>query len=342
MQQTLKIRRCQSNRDRERPNREERHSVYEPGNIDQNSDGPNILYETNLEWLSLNWRKHRAQVISTSFRRIVLSMYEQEFNYFPTLREIRDDLIKGQIQLLEKERHEWTDDTKYNAMKKGYIAMWKMLFRLINLGGLDKPLSVAILSNPYHPITKHLLYMYSMESFIYQSLNRASRLHDDSQIIYYGSYSAALSCILYFANKFSGESLQGTNKVYRGLQLSTYEIEKLRSNLKNHLPIQLTGFQSTSSSQIVAEEFAFKDLAADRNAVLYEIDFTGDEGLLKMLPDFTSYEEEGEVLLQDGLDYDVVDIKMAPVTDPKILAEYDQVLKVHLVHPPKNITNYQN
>ena len=75
-----------------------------------------------------------------------------------------------------------------------------MLFDIAKLGSEDMPLTPAILSDPAHNITKHILYLYSMESFIYGDLNRASREKDKSQIQYYGAYAAALSYIIYFAN----------------------------------------------------------------------------------------------------------------------------------------------
>lgn len=78
---------------------------------------------------------------------------------------------------------------------------WKYLFELAQLGNLDKPLTQNILSNPDHKITRHLLYIYSMESFVYNSLNQASRDKDRSKIQYYGAYAAALSFIIYSANK---------------------------------------------------------------------------------------------------------------------------------------------
>ena len=60
-------------------------------------------------------------------------------------------------------------------MKKQYARNWKFLFRLADLGDLDKPLTTKILSDPTHNIVRHILYIYSMESFIYNDLNRATR-----------------------------------------------------------------------------------------------------------------------------------------------------------------------
>ena len=92
------------------------------------------------------------------------------------------------------------------------------------LGDLTKPLTPAILANPVHKITKHLLYIYSMEGFIYQDLNRACRDKDTSQIQYYGAYAAALSYIIFGANQNRKDKLKGLNKFYRGLKLSQVDV----------------------------------------------------------------------------------------------------------------------
>ena len=50
-------------------------------------------------------------------------------------------------------------------------------------------------------MTKHILYLYSMESFIYADMNQASREKDRTKIKYYGAFAAALSYVIYSANK---------------------------------------------------------------------------------------------------------------------------------------------
>ena len=77
-----------------------------------------------------------------------------------------------------------------------------------------------ILSNPEHNITKHILYLYSMETFIYGELNCSSREKDKSKIQYYGAYAAALSYIIYAANKNrKSDKLHGYSILYRGLKM---------------------------------------------------------------------------------------------------------------------------
>ena len=101
-----------------------------------------------------------------------------------------------------------------------------MLFDLAKLGSLDKPLTPTILSNPNHVITKHILYLYSMETFIYSEMNRASRMKDQSKIKYYGAFAASLSYIIYFANYKRGDSkLEGSNTLYRGLKMKKEEVD---------------------------------------------------------------------------------------------------------------------
>ena len=104
------------------------------------------------------------------------------------------------------------------TLKYNYTSTWKNLFKLADLGNLDKPLTADILSDPDNKITKHILYLYSMESFIYPELNRASREKDESKIKYYGAYAAALSYIIYTANSNRKvRFLTGTTLLYRGL-----------------------------------------------------------------------------------------------------------------------------
>ena len=88
----------------------------------------------------------------------------------------------------------------FEQLKSNYATNWKKLFDLANLGNLDQSLTPKILSDPTHNITKHLMYLYSMESFIYNDMNKASREKDESKIKYYGAFAAALSYIIYAAS----------------------------------------------------------------------------------------------------------------------------------------------
>ena len=56
-----------------------------------------------------------------------------------------------------------------------YQKVWDALFLIKDLNyPIDKPLSSTILENFDQPITKRLLYIHSMETFICYSLKKAS------------------------------------------------------------------------------------------------------------------------------------------------------------------------
>ena len=84
------------------------------------------------------------------------------------------------MQELEKQRRLWTDDARFSALQKHYIAQWNLLFKFGELGDLDMSLNRKILANPDHMVTKQILYIYSMQSFIYSELNRTCRDKDES------------------------------------------------------------------------------------------------------------------------------------------------------------------
>ena len=66
---------------------------------------------------------------------------------------------------------------------------------------MKKPLTHKILSNPNHKFVKTLVYIYSMESFVFSEMNRTSRLKDKSQIKFYGAFASALGYIIHCGNK---------------------------------------------------------------------------------------------------------------------------------------------
>ena len=88
----IQVRRTTENT-RIRPNAGNRHDHLNTGF--QDSNGLSFIYKTDLEWMSLNYRKERAAKMSKSIRRMILIMFQDDYQYFPTLREIRDKLIKA-------------------------------------------------------------------------------------------------------------------------------------------------------------------------------------------------------------------------------------------------------
>ena len=82
---------------------------------------------------------------------------------------------------------------------------------------------------PYSKITCLILYIYSMETFVYHDLNRVCREKDTNQIQYFGAYAAALSYIIHAANNNRKEDkLTGKTLLYRGLKLPINKAKNLK------------------------------------------------------------------------------------------------------------------
>ena len=80
--------------------------------------------------------------------------------------------------------------------------------------------------NPKNPIVQNLLYMYTMETWLYHALNQAGRTKDESKIMMLGPYAWALTFILkggeVLGRKDDPERIRRTNPkiLYRGLKLT--------------------------------------------------------------------------------------------------------------------------
>lgn len=131
---------------------------------------------------------------------------------------------------------------------------------------MDKPLTADILSNPHHKITKHIIYLYSMESFIYKDLNKACRDKDMSSIKYYGAFATTLSYILSTANiKRKKYDFKEPMILYRGLKMTKENIDMYEPGKEKHL----TGYTSTSKNVKNALRFAILDLKENQVAVIF-------------------------------------------------------------------------
>ena len=79
------------------------------------------------------------------------------------------------------------------------------------------------------------------------------------------------------------------------------------------------GYTSTSQDSKVAYHFALKEPKPDTVAVVFEIEFNGDKGLFKLCGGYSAYPEETEVLIQDGLQYQVTGHDEKCATDSDLM-----------------------
>ena len=63
------------------------------------------------------------------------------------------------------------------------------------------PLTPQILSDPNHKFVKTLVYIYSMQSFVFKEMNKASRCKDIGKIKFYGPLASGLSFAVHCGNK---------------------------------------------------------------------------------------------------------------------------------------------
>ena len=76
--------------------------------------------------------------------------------------------------------------------------MWKTIFSLSrSIKDFKKPLTPKILSNPNNDFVKTLIYIYTMNSFIFYEMNKACREKDSSKIKFYGPLASALSFVVH-------------------------------------------------------------------------------------------------------------------------------------------------
>ena len=73
---------------------------------------------------------------------------------------------------------------------------WKFIFDKYNHQDSQQILTKDILKDPKADIVCGLLYIYSMETFVYSTLNTATRDHDSTKIMTLGPLAAALTYIV--------------------------------------------------------------------------------------------------------------------------------------------------
>ena len=105
------------------------------------------------------------------------------------------------------------------------IKVWKIIFSMAKSIDLKKPLTTKILSDPENEFVQTLLYIYSMESFVFKEMNKATRDKDITKIEYYGPYASALGYVIHSATKKRNDNQCKKQTLYRGFNLEKKEIK---------------------------------------------------------------------------------------------------------------------
>lgn len=132
---------------------------------------------------------------------MMIESFERSVTMFPSPEQIIHGIILAQINEF-KNMSNTLDDFKLRHFTKNSTDMWKFIFSLTNMvHDFKKPLTHQILSNPNHSFVKTLVYIYSMDSFIFTEMNKTSRQKDTEKIKFYGPFATALSYIIHCGNK---------------------------------------------------------------------------------------------------------------------------------------------
>lgn len=195
-----------------------------------------------------------------------------------------------------------------------------------------KPLTPKILSNPNHEFVKTLIYIYSMESFIFQEMNLTARTKNIDRINYYGPLASALSFIVHCGNK-QNTDLSKEFTVYRGYQVDKEEFE---AKYKVGSSIHFQGFTSTTRNKDVALKYAADGYQEDKNhthlyLVLAVLKMRGNQQLFSLnTAELSAFPEEKEILLQDGVEYQV--------TSCQTITETVEIKRRHYIKEIKQVT----
>ena len=95
--------------------------------------------------------------------------------------------------------------------------VWKTFLREAGVKDLQKRVET---DNPESPDVKALFIMYSLESFIYKTLNFAGRKEDQSKVETMGPYAMALTEAISNAGTKRIDNIQGPFNGYRGLTMT--------------------------------------------------------------------------------------------------------------------------
>jgi hypothetical protein len=74
---------------------------------------------------------------------------------------------------------------------------WVAIMKLADLHGSNNQVNEYVLSNSENVVTKTIVYIYTMESFVYRELNKAARNYDLSKVDTLGPFAVLLTQIIY-------------------------------------------------------------------------------------------------------------------------------------------------
>jgi len=221
---------------------------------------------------------------------------------------------------------------EFHEALEGLNEAWESYFDELPKTGIDywgeeseidhnTPLTGLILDSPTHPVSQMLLYLYSLDSWLFSQLNSGSREGDQAKVDTLGPYAYAFGYVIAGAAS-SREDIPEMRKLlevtgttlYRGTGLTKKEIKKYKSLEGKKLCwccgppalMTLTGYTSTTMIRSIAQKFTWSNEETGHEATLFEIMWKRWDGYYLM--DMSAFPDEKEVLLVDGCKFEVITV----------------------------------
>ena len=187
----------------------------------------------------------------------------------PTKREIMNGILAQDQAIAQELMHQGNmKPEEMQSVVQARVQAWEVFFHVTALGqgDLGEELDFKSLwKQPSHPINQTILYIYSLETFIPQRLNTASRDRDQSLVESMGAFALALKTIVYGANKHRKDAITKDFVVWRGFNLSSEQLEEYRKlAAEDKAQLHLMGFTSTLLNRKQAESYALQDYDAKK------------------------------------------------------------------------------
>lgn len=148
----------------------------------------NIFDTKELEYSKQNWLAYNC-----------LKLLDMKL---PSVSEIMNGLISYMIQYLVNTYADSLTENQLDELLYNYQTAWQLIFLVSKIKNMDMALTGDILQDkPEHPVVQTIIYIYSMETILPSSIERASRIKDENALATLGPYVLALVHILSGANR---------------------------------------------------------------------------------------------------------------------------------------------
>lgn len=135
----------------------------------------------------------------------------------PSWKQVYDGLISEETSQIMNETRGSKEDRK-DAVLKRALGVWDLIFGLLGIDKSTEPIPYHVLTDANHPTTSALFQIYSLEFWLFNEINKASRAKDNKKVSTLGPFATILSVALDHAQK-SRQSYLSESMIYKPFSL---------------------------------------------------------------------------------------------------------------------------